>query len=1825
MKHFVHFLCFFLLNTPIVVAQLQVTDATQAPLTPENLISNYFLGSGVEVTSITYEGGPNGARAVGYFDGGQTATGINRGIVMTTGRATTNNPTLPSGGYGINAFSSEQASTDNLGMILDPDITKIAGGNSVHDLIKYTIKFIPVSDTLRFRYAFGSEEYPEYSCASFNDVFGFFISGPGINGTFQNNGVNIARVPGSTNTPVSINNIHPNNGAGCNAKNAQFYNTVGTSSLPVYDGMLDVFTAQAIVQPCKEYTIKLIIADLGDGIYDSGVFLEAKSFGTGSLKVQANTVSLDGTLAEGCKSGSVSFSLPQKVKANFPIDIKIIGTATNGIDYQFIPTSFIIPKGDSTVSVPLVAIEDNLPEGIESIGFDVQRDPCNRDTIWAYIKDNTIVAPKLANDTTLCLGKSLQLNGTLNVPLPQDPVFTFNGSIDIDPPTQAVNIPLNVFGVQPIELQAGMIKSVCMNIQHKFDDDLDIYLFGPDGQFIELVTDNGSSGDNYTQTCFTPTATKPITYIAPPASGAPYTGDFKPEGQWDDLWDGGKRKTNGKWQLVVIDDTKETPPKIGKVLNWSITFNPIYRLSYTWSPKDSLSCSNCPTPIAKPITTTNYTLQVADSYGCVVSDSIKITIPKKMLSPTVFCKKTLYNSITFGWDAILGATSYQVNVNGTGWISANGNLEHLVTGLGLSQNVKIEVRAIGDCDNSVGVGDCTTLACPGATPNILVVKDISCNGKKDGFIQLNATGNQPPFTFKIGGASNATGVFPNLAGGSYTVSVVDQTGCASTAQVTIKEPLALTTTAKADSTSCAGNSNSRAWALPKGGTQPYSFAWSDFQTDSIALNLPSGNYKLTVTDKNGCQATTSTAIFDPAPISVVTQSFDVSCAGLKDGVGKIIASGGKPPYFYTWDSQASNQVTASAIGLAAGAYNFTVKDAGGCQYGTFLNIGEPSALNAFVNATDANCAGGTNGTAIVQSSGGTPTYTYEWSNGKTTALVDSLMAGKYLVTVTDKSGCTIKDSVTIQAPNPLTLALVKTDVLCFGTATGTAQAIPSGGAVPYSYLWSNSQVTDIANALKVGYAFVTLTDDKGCTIKDSIKLTQPTALNIVGNIKAIACNGSGTGGIDVTVTGGAMPYSYVWTGNNGFSSTSDNLINLDKGTYKVIITDNNNCTFTSADFIVTEASSLKDFVYTPTNVKCYEGKDGSIQIKEGTGGKPPYSYKWTNNLGTFTATTASIANLEAAQYNLTITDANGCETTQKFNIEQPNKPLLLTISPNDTICVGTKTGSLGLSIEEGTAPYTYLWSNNDKTDFQNNLPVGQYSVTVTDAHGCTISNKAEVVAAETAKLTLSQTAPACANGKDGTASVDAITYNGVNAPLSTFTFAWQTAGNTAKEINLEGGKSYIITVTDLRGCIVKDSIKITNPSPVVLTLESVKDVKCATSTDGEASVKATGGSSPYLYAWDGKANNQLGATATSLSPDSYSVVATDKNGCTASLVVKINVPTPLQITLGAEAVACSGGNSGIANVLAQGGTTPYTYLWSNSATSSTIKNLSAATYTVTVTDKNNCQTTGTVQVKQPGIPLEASVLAIDETCFGAKDGRLQTIAKGGTPPYQYSLDNKKFNGLETRVGLKAGDYTVYVQDSKGCILETKTVTITAPPKIEVDLGKDTTIFYGDTIRLKPLIVNGQGTLTYSWTQQDTAKLSCTNCLNPFGIPPYSTIYKLRVTDSKGCYSTAQQSIYVEIKSDVVVPTGFSPNNDGVNEKLTVYGPKGAKILYFVIFDRWGEKLYEQSNFNINDNTTGWDGTFRGEGMSSGNYVWRAQVQFANGQIGEYKGGTMLIR
>ncbi|MEY3367331.1 MAG: hypothetical protein RI973_486 [Bacteroidota bacterium] len=1202
---------------------MEVTDATTPPFTPENLITNIFLGEGVEVISVTYDGDPS---AVGFFKNGNNAVGIDRGILLTSGRAASSDPNC-NGQLGANCNGGQFASNDANSSASDPDLQSIATGG-LNDLARYTIVFKPTADTLRFKYVFASEEYPEWACSSFNDVFGFFISGPGITGPFQNNGKNIALIPGTT-IPVSINNIHPQNG-GCAPVFIEFYNdNTGTGIQPVYDGFLDVFIAEAVVIPCETYTIKLSVADVGDSAYDTGVFLEAKSFGTGSLDVKTQTVSLDGTVTEGCASGTITFSLPNEAESDYLLDYNIIGTAQNGIDFDSIPTNLFIPQGDSSLTIDIIALVDQFDEGLETIGFDIQRDICNRDTFWVFIRDNEILPPVLGADTLLCLGDTLQLDGTLPIPLPDPPTFTNDNDYAVShlAPTYS---PLLVAGVQPLFLEPGVIRSVCVNIQHKWVDDLDLFMISPGGQFIELSSDNGSNCDNYNNVCFSPTADQPITYGVPwsPCSAnvqAPFTGgEYQPEGVWSDLWDG-TFPTNGTWQLLAIDDQTGF---IGTILDWSITFEPLYQIYYRWEPSTGLSCSDCPNPLASPDSTTTYVLFASDTYGCEVSDTITVEVTDKLATPVISCSNITNNSITFSWDEVPGASNYQVSVNGAAFVPANnGSTSHIVSGLLLNQSVNIEVFAVGTCNSDIGSTTCSTPDCVAPALVIDQVNDVSCSGLSDGSLAVTASGGAGNYQYLLGGLQfNSTGIFTGLVAGVYDVTVIDALGCPNSLQATISvaNPLLLEAVVLQE-VSCDGAADGSLTVNVSGGVQPYSFSWQGISSDSILAGVSAGNYTVSVTDANGCNDTLHISLGNPPSLNASIATSDVACYQGSDGSATVTVTGGMAPYELLWSSNAGNAASPTVLNLSAGDYSVLVTDANGCQQTATATISEPPLLSASITASNPTCSYSSDGTANVNVSGGTPGYNITWSNGDSGPLADQLAGATYFVTVTDQKNCLAYDTVSLVSPPVIQLTAQGEDISCFNGLDGAIFTQISQAVAPVSYSWSNGSTVPSPSGLGAGNYCLTITDASGCTASVCQQLNQPNALQLNVAVTNAGCSSGSAGAIDLNVNGGTSGYSYAWSN----SATSQDISNLTAGTYTVLVTDANSCT-AQITATLTEAEPL-EIQASHTDVSCRDGDDGTITI-DVTGGSGGFQFSWTGP-GSFNSAQEDLANLGAGIYS----------------------------------------------------------------------------------------------------------------------------------------------------------------------------------------------------------------------------------------------------------------------------------------------------------------------------------------------------------------------------------------------------------------------------------------------------------------------------------------------------------------------------------------------------------------------------------------------------------------
>ncbi len=982
---------------------------------------------------------------------------------------------------------------------------------------------------------------------------------------------------------------------------------------------------------------------------------------------------------------------------------------------------------------------------------------------------------------------------------------------------------------------------------------------------------------------------------------------------------------------------------------------------------------------------------------------------------------------------------------------------------------------VTDANTCSGTGSATvSQPATALSANITASTNVSCNGGSDGSATVTAAGGTTPYTYSW--PSGGTGTTESgLAAGSYIVTVTDANNCTATATANISEPAtALSTTITGTDISCNGGSDGTAAVTASGGTSPYTYLWTGGQTTVSINGLIAGTYSCTITDNNGCNNVETIVITEPSAISTSMAVTDASCNGSSDGSATVTVSGGTSPYTYLWSSGGTG---ATESGIAAGNYAVTVTDANGCTATDNATIGEPTAIVITETHNDATC-GLSDGDATVSVSGGSSPYTYLWSSGQTTASISGLAAGNYTVTVTDTNSCINTLTVSINSIGGPTLTISSTDVSCNGGSDGTASVTASGGTPPYTYLWSGGQITASINTLIAGTYSVTVTDANTCYASASVSVNEPTTITATATILDVNCNGGSDGSISLTVSGGTSPYTYAWSsGGNGATESG-----LAAGTYDVTITDANLCTYTNS-YTVNEPSAIV-VTSSTVDVVCNGGNGGSATVSV-SGGTSPYTYAWSSG-----GNGATESGLTAGSYTCTITDAHSCTITENVTINEPSA-MVLTMNSTDASC-GIANGSADVSVTGGTSPYTYLWSTGGTGISISSLSAGTYTVTVTDANSCQENNSVSIIqtSAVTATATISDVN--CNGGNDGSIS---LTVSGGTSPYS---FNWSSGGTTNTETGLVAG-TYDVTVTDANLCTYTNSYTVNEPSAIVVTSSTV-DALCNGGSDGSATVSVSGGTSPYTYAWSSGGN---GATESGLTAGSYTCTITDANSCTATENVTINEPSAMVLTMNSTDASC-GSSNGTADVSVTGGNSPYIYLWSNGATTSSISSLAAGSYDVTVTDANSCQEISSVIVNNIGGPT-LTISTSDVSCNGGTDGSASVTATGGTTPYIYTWSSGGNSSTET--GLSAGNYTVTVTDANTCS-STVNATINEPSAITATGIVTDASCGGCTDGSIDVTVSG-GTLPYTYAWSSGGNSSTETGLG-------AGTYTVTITDDNGC-------------------------------------------------------------------------------------------------------------
>lgn len=592
---------------------------------------------------------------------------------------------------------------------------------------------------------------------------------------------------------------------------------------------------------------------------------------------------------------------------------------------------------------------------------------------------------------------------------------------------------------------------------------------------------------------------------------------------------------------------------------------------------------------------------------------------------------------------------------------------------------------------------------------------------------------------------------------------------------------------------CYGACNGTASVTPQGGAAPYSYSWTPSGgNNSSAYNLCAGSYTCTVVDALGDTVRTTIAITEPPQLSSSISGTDMQCNATCNGTAQVNVSGGSPGYTYSW---SNSQTTSSISSLCAGSYSVLITDNNGCTNTQNIAVAQPAALLATITATSTPC-NATTGAVSANASGGTGNLNYAWQpGGDTTASISSLSPGIYSVTITDANGCTVTLSDTVHSIGaPIISTTNVTDILCNGDSTGSAGIAASGNG-PFTYQWSPSGGTAAtASSLTAGNYLVTVTDNAGCTQTQTIAITEPNAISATIVAVDDACTAA-VGSVSLSPSGGVGPYTYNWSNSQSTASIS----NLSGGTYSVVITDANGCTFdTAATIISTVAPSL---AFTAlNNVACYGDSTGSATVSP-SGGVGPYAYSWLP----FGGSTATATGISVGTYTVTVSSSDGCTSISTISITQP-PAISMNCGAMDENC-NYQDGIAYAQASGGAGGFTYAWSNASAADTLFGLSAGTYSVTITDQNGCV----------ETCAVVVNTTATAAAD-----AGIDVTIEEGQSTALSGsggVIYSWQPADDVscstcATTITTPSvTTTFVLTVTDSAGCVDMDTIVVTVEIP----------------------------------------------------------------------------------------------------------------------------------------------------------------------------------------------------------------------------------------------------------------------------------------------------------------------------------------------------------------------------------------------------------------------------
>jgi len=917
-----------------------------------------------------------------------------------------------------------------------------------------------------------------------------------------------------------------------------------------------------------------------------------------------------------------------------------------------------------------------------------------------------------------------------------------------------------------------------------------------------------------------------------------------------------------------------------------------------------------------------YSANITDTAGCSVSISQIISQPKKMTysksANTTICKNASVSLFAAGGSQYKWSNNSSNPIN---LVSPKNETKYFVT---ISDGICQVTDSV-----FVSIDDVTA-----STTKI----DAGCFGSQDGSISVIAGKGLKPFNYSwnIPTSNQNESSISNLTPGTYIVTVTDGLHCSTQVSTQVNEPEPLNAVLTLQNTKC-DIADGYVKVQVNGGTSPYTYLWNTGSTKDSIGGLDAGIYSVTIKDKNGCSVDKTISVNTlNAPQIIIESIKSPSCYGFNDGQILVSGNDGSGSYSFAWSNGSSTKIITD---LSSGSYTLTLSDSKACKSIQTIVLNQPSPLTVVPEITSPGCSL-SNGSVLLNCNGGTKPYTIKWENASNSLYLQNVTAGVYRAVVTDINGCSKKVQANVNDLNaPKVDILNVININCSGTGGAIYTAI-SGGTGNLSIQWSDGSNDKDLKGVAQGFYSLMVSDANNCRGTNGAQVDGQVPNASAGSDKKICAGDS----VVLIATGGN---TFLW--NNGTKTNSIKVSPSANTNYKVTVS---NGTCSKIAEVMVYVSNITAKVVGKNDATCFGLCNASATVLA-SGGIAPYNYHWSSGLHTSTGFASGLC---AGQHTIEVTDAYACKAQTSVTIAEP-KEMLISFDTSSSNC-SQATGRVKAIVTGGVSPYQYQWANGSKKDTLTALYSGSYLLRVKDGNGCEASNLATINDKGSATLSFNKTNPSCYGFSNG--KIDMTISQGI----SPYIISWSNGKTTEDISDLQIGP-YNVEVNDSKGCKSTGIVILTQP--VALSFTAQVSPSTCSGSDGQVNLVAKGGTPSYSFVWD---DNNTSSTKIGLASGIYQATVTDANACKASLLFSVgDKGAPYTIIDSISPEHC-GQNDGSVSIQLISSAGISSYKWSNGTQLPNLKNVSAGSYYVVVSDINNCKSfmPALVPVAKPETP-----------------------------------------------------------------------------------------------------------------------------------------------------------------------------------------------------------------------------------------------------------------